>query len=238
MTSPRPPHTYKDCGIHKLCPAAEDERITRHLVLTATRKLLKRGQYLYRAGEPLRATYGIRNGSIKSCVVAGDGRIQVIGFHIAGDPIGFNSISAGHYICDAIALESTQICELPFDWLRQLAKEIPEIETQLLGIVCNEVLRSQESLLLLGRKTAEQRLAGFLLSLSGRFGERRSPANQFNLSMSRADIGSYLAIAEETVCRVLAQFEQRGLISVRRRQITLHRGDRLGPIAGEFLADY
>lgn len=226
-------HDRRDCGIHKLCLSGDEQNLARRMVFGRPAKLLKRGQYLYHTGEPLRAVYGVRSGSIKAWVVAADGRVQVIGFHIAGDPIGFSSFSAGQYTSDASALEETQVCELPLDSLQQFAKEAPGVQDQMLRIMSDEILRGQESMLLLGGKTAEQRLAGFLLSLSSRFARQVGVHNELTLSMSRSDIGSYLGIAEETVSRLFTQFQHDGLLTVHRRQITLNLPEKVSALAGE-----
>ena len=216
-----------------MCRSSDQQDLGHRIVFEKPAKLLKRGQYLYRAGEPLRAVYGIRSGSIKSSLVAVDGRIQVVGFHIAGDPIAFGCLTAGHYTCDASALEETQVCEMPLDSLHRFMKEVPGAQDDILRIMGDEILRSQESMLLLRRKSAEQRLAGFLLSLSSRVAKRGGLRNQFTLSMSRGDIGSYLGVAEETVCRLFTQLQHEHLLTAHRRHITLTSPEKLSALAGE-----
>jgi len=90
-------------------------------------------------------------------------------------------------------------------------------------------------MLLLRKKTAEGRLAAFLLSLSSRLAKREGLVSELNLSMSRNDIGNHLGIAEETVSRVFTLFRQKDFITLRRRQITLKRPDKLSAVAGELM---
>jgi CRP/FNR family transcriptional regulator, anaerobic regulatory protein len=101
----------------------------------------------------------------------------------------------------------------------------------MIRILGDEILHNQELILLLGKKTAEERLAAFLLSLHSRFAKHAGPVDELSLSMSRSDIGNYLGIAEETVSRVFTLFRQKGLIALRHRRITLRRPDKLSAIA-------
>jgi CRP/FNR family transcriptional regulator len=88
-------------------------------------------------------------------------------------------------------------------------------------VVSKEITTDQRMLLLLGKRTAEERLAAFLLSLSSRYQSRGLSATAFNLPMSRQDIGNYLGLAIETVSRLFAHFQKGGLLTVNRRQIVL-----------------
>lgn len=84
-----------------------------------------------------------------------------------------------------------------------------------------QIRQDEELMLLLGRRSAEERLAEYLIGLSKRFAARDYSATQFHLSMSRGDIGNYLGIAEETVCRILARFQNAGIIAANRRHVRL-----------------
>jgi CRP/FNR family transcriptional regulator len=94
-----------------------------------------------------------------------------------------------------------------------------------------EIQHSHELLLLLGKHNAEERLATFLLGLSQQFALRHCSPTEFDLSMSRSDIGNHLGIAEETVCRIFARFQDDGLISSRYRRVKLNDLERLKQIA-------
>jgi CRP/FNR family transcriptional regulator len=199
--------------------------------IVRNRKIFKRGELLYRIGEPLRAVYAIRCGSVKSYVLTNDGRVQITGFHITGEVLGLGALVANQYISEARALETTMVCEVPVDVLEAYSAEVPSIRQQMLKIMSQEILDNQELMLLLGKKNADERLATFLLSLSRRFQRRSYSPSQFNLSMSRSDIGNYLGMAEETVCRVFTRFQDDGLLATERRQVQLLDQDRLKSIA-------
>jgi CRP/FNR family transcriptional regulator, anaerobic regulatory protein len=227
------PITCKDCGIHGLCREVNGSDVDLRLpeTIVRNRRLFKRGELLYRIGEPVRAIYAIRSGSIKTYVLTKDGRMQITGFHIAGELLGLGAIAAYYFTSEAKVLETTMVCEVPIDVLEEYSKEIPSVRQQMLKILSQEILDNQELMLLLGKKSADERLATFLLSISQRFRRRRYSPTVFNLSMSRSDIGNYLGITEETVCRVFTRFQNEGLLATERRQVQLHDLDRLNSIA-------
>lgn len=226
-----------DCGLYQLClPMGLNSTDTTLLDRYVKRKrTIKRGQVLYRAGELFTYAYAIRSGSVKTCLTTKDGRQQITGFHIPGDVLGLNAIDGDRYNCDAVALETTSVCQVSTNCFQELARHVPSVHHQMLRIMSREIKRNQELLLILGKKGAEERLAAYLLSLSLRFAMRNFSPTQFNLSMSRADIGSYLGIAEETVCRLFTRFQEEGLLTTDRRLIVLKDIRRLSAIAGASL---
>jgi CRP/FNR family transcriptional regulator len=227
------PVTCKDCGIYGLCRevGGSDADLRVLDTIVKSRRTYKRGELLFRIGEPLRAIYAIRCGSVKTYVLTNDGRVQITGFHVAGEVLGLGAIITNQYSSEARALETTSVCEVPYDVLENLSEQTPSIRYQMLRIMSQEILDNQELMLLLGKKNAEERLATFLLSLSRRFEKRSYSPTQFLLSMSRNDIGNYLGMAEETVCRVFTRFQEEGLLTTERRQIRLNDLDRLKAIA-------
>jgi len=222
------PIACKDCGIFQLCLTVGGEVDLSLLdTLVKNRRTYKRGELLYRVGEPYRAAFAIRSGSVKTSVVTDDGRVQVTGFHVSGEVLGLNAIINDSYNCEARALETTSVCEVPFDRYEELATQVPGLQFQMLKIMSQEIVHNQEMMLLLGKKKAEERLATFFINLSRRLKQHGRPAEEFRLSMSRSDIGNYLGLAEETVCRVITRFEEDGLLSTERRLVRLGQMDRL-----------
>ena len=130
-------------------------------------------------------------------------------------------------------METTSVCEISVDCFEELARQIPSVHYQMLKMMSREIKHNQELMLLLGKKNAEERLATYLLSLSRRFALRNYSPTQFNLSMSRGDIGNYLGIAEETVSRIFTRFQEEGVIASERRHIILNDLERLSAIARE-----
>ena len=180
-----------------------------------------RGDYLYRSGDKFQSLHAIRSGSFKTQVLHEDGREQVTGFQMAGEIIGLDAICSDHHTCDAVAMESSEVCELPFDKLEVLSRKLPRLQRHLHKIMSREIVRDQGIMLLLGSMRAEERLAAFLFNLSQRFAARGYSSTKFQLRMSRQEIGSYLGLKLETVSRTFSQFQSDGLISVKARSVEL-----------------
>ena len=121
----------------------------------------------------------------------------------------------------AKALEDTELCEIGFLDLEQLCQSIPGLQRQLLRIMSREIARDEQVLMLLGKMTAEERLAACLISFAERHERLGGEANMFRLSMSRQDLADYLGLALETVSRLFSRFQEDGLIRVQGRRIQL-----------------
>ena len=211
------------CSLRELClPAGlegpEIEKIDR---LVSQRRRIRKGEHLYRAGTSLAALYAVRAGFLKSCVLHEDGREQVAGFHMMGDLLGMDAISGGLHMSNTVALEDSEICEMPFPLLEQLSREIPSLQQQMHRVMSREIVRDHGVMLLLGSMKAEERLAAFLLNLSQRFAARGYSPSEFHLRMTRAEIGSYLGLKLETVSRAFSSFQDRKLIAVRQKHVRI-----------------
>jgi len=189
--------------------------------LTSIKHTFRRGEYLYRSGEPFRALFAIRTGFFKTQVLHEDGREQVTGFQMPGEIIGMDAICSDAHTCDAVALEDSEICEIPFDRLEALSRELPALQRHLHKIMSREIVRDHGIMLLLGSMRAEERLAAFLLNLSQRFSARGYSPNAFLLRMTRQEIGSYLGLKLETVSRTFSNFQETGLLNVNVRKVEI-----------------
>jgi CRP/FNR family transcriptional regulator len=161
-----------------------------------------------------------------------DGREQVTGFQMPGEIIGLDAISTDVHTCDAIALENSEICEIPFGQLEELSRELPRLQRHLHKIMSREIVRDHGIMLLLGSMRAEERLAAFLLNLSQRFSARGYSPNAFHLRMTRQEIGSYLGMKLETVSRTLSNFQELGLLNVKLREVEIMDMLRLRSFVG------
>ncbi|MDF0605328.1 fumarate/nitrate reduction transcriptional regulator Fnr [Neisseriaceae bacterium TC5R-5] len=182
---------------------------------------LKRGDYLFRSGDAFKSLFAVRTGFFKTSVSSQDGREQVTGFHMSGELMGLDGIADSVYGCDAMALEDSEVCELPFGRMESLGREIPSLQHHFFRLMSREIVHDQGLMLLLGNMKAEERLAAFLLNLSQRLAYRGFAANDFILRMSREQIGSFLGLKLETVSRTLSKFHQQGWISVDHKHIQL-----------------
>jgi CRP/FNR family transcriptional regulator len=188
---------------------------------------LKRGDYLYRAGGALQSLYAVRTGFFKSCVMHDDGREQVAGFHMAGEMLGMDGIGSGKHMCDAVSLEDSEVCEIPFNDLETLSRHIPTLQQHFHRIMSREIARDYGVMLLLGSMRAEERLAAFLLNLSQRFAARGYSSKSFLLRMTRNEIGSYLGLKLETISRALSHFQTEGIIAVQNKSVEILDAGRL-----------
>ncbi len=226
------------CSLHELClPAGLDTQELDQLEAIVKRKRpLKRGDYLYRAGGGLQSLFAVRTGFLKSCVLHDDGREQVAGFHMMGELLGLDAIGSGKHLCDAVALENSELCEIPFDELEHLSRDIPALQRHFHRIMSREIARDYGVMLLLGSMRAEERLAAFLLNLSQRFAARGYSPTRFNLRMTREEIGSYLGLKLETVSRAFSHFQNEGVIGVNNKSIEIKDLDRLRALVGQCAA--
>lgn len=140
---------------------------------------------------------------------------------MSGELIGMDGICSHVHSCDAVALEDSEVCELPFTHIEELGHNIPSLRSHFFRLMSREIVRDQGVMLLLGNMRAEERLAAFLLNLSQRLYSRGFAANDFILRMSREEIGSYLGLKLETVSRTLSKFHHEGLISVEHKHIKI-----------------
>lgn len=184
-------------------------------------RLVRQGERLYRSGDAFHCLYVIRTGSFKTVVLPLRGKEYISGFYMAGDSIGLDGIYQDAYRCDAVALEDSAVCLMPFPMLAALCRETESLQRGLHKLFSAEILRASQQMFLLGSLSAEQRVTAFLLGISERYRERGYSATSFVLRMTREDIGSFLGLTLETVSRALSRFQQERLISVHGRSIQL-----------------
>lgn len=212
-----------NCNLRELCLPVDlsNDEILQLNDLCHQRRRFAHGDYLYRSGDKFQSLFAIRSGSFKTQVLHEDGREQVTGFQMAGEIIGLDAISTDRHACDAIAHESSEVCELPFNKLETLSRKLPSLQRHLHRIMSREIVRDQGIMLLLGSMRAEQRLAAFLLNLSQRYAARGLSPTRFQLRMSRQEIGSYLGLKLETISRTFSLLQQRGLIHIHIKSIEI-----------------
>ena len=211
------------CSMHQLClPMGLDEaEIVRLDQVVDKRRRIARDERLYQMGEPFRNLYAIRFGHFKTYQVNAGGEQQITGFQMAGELLGMDAISADHHHCDAVALEDSEVCEIPFSRLEELFGHVPTLLRHFHRIMSQEITREQNVMLLLGNMRAEQRFAVFLINLSTRYAARGYSPNSFQLRMSREDIGNYLGLTIESISRLLSRFKKQGWVKVDKREVTL-----------------
>ncbi|AUX61713.1 fumarate/nitrate reduction transcriptional regulator Fnr [Simonsiella muelleri] len=224
------PHTSRriktqcaSCSLKELClpvglQSVDFEKLDG--VIKQSRRLRK-GDYLYHSGENFQSIYAIRTGFFKTLVSLSDGRDQVTGFFMSGELLGMDGIDNHAYTNNAVALEDSEVCELPFNRLDELAQFIPSLNLHFFRLMSREIIRDQNVMMMLGNMNAEERLSTFLINLSQRLAARGFAANDFVLRMSREEIGSYLGLKLETVSRTLSRLHHDGIVSVEHKHIRI-----------------
>ncbi|MEO7010723.1 MAG: fumarate/nitrate reduction transcriptional regulator Fnr [Caldimonas sp.] len=209
------------CSLRELCfprglSETDIDRIDR---LVGSHRSLKRGDTLFAAGDPFSMLYAVRSGFFKTQVSTEDGRDQVTGFQMAGELLGLDGISHDRHTCEAVALEDSQVCQIPYARLEEISREVTELQRHFHKVMSREIVRDHGVMLLLGSMRAEARLATFLLNLTQRLQARGFSASSLVLRMTREEIGSYLGLKPETVSRAFSRFQDERLLEVRQRAI-------------------
>ena len=217
------------CNLRELClpVGLSDEEMLSLDNMVSTRRSVKRGESLFHSGDAFGALYAVRTGFFKTVVSATDGREQVTGFQMAGELIGLDGISNDRHSCDAVALEDSQVCMIPYGQLESLSREFTLLQHQFHKIMSREIVRDHGVMLLLGSMRAEERLAAFLLNLTQRLQARGFSASALVLRMTREEIGSYLGLKLETVSRTFSKFQDEGYLEVKQRDIRIIDQDAL-----------
>ena len=221
------------CNIRGGCLA---EQLTidhdRSYQIVKNRKILAKGNHIFRGGDDTKAIYVVSTGSVKSYILMENGEEQVLNFYMPGDVFGLDAMGSNSHISSTVALEATTICKVPLAGLQDRV-----LGQGFLNMIANSLLRDHNQMLMLARKDAEGRMASFLLDLSKRI-EKYGYQNDdytidvIRLTMTRQDIANYLGLAIETVSRVLRRFRDSGMVEVSRRDVTIYDYNCLVNTAG------
>lgn len=220
------------CAVRSIavCNVLDNDELERLASITGQHTAANRETIIYE-GDPAEHLFNVTRGAIKLYKLLGDGRRQITGFLFPGDFLGL--ALHDRYAYSAEAIGPTQLCRFPRAKLERLLGELPKLERRLLQTASNELASAQDQMLLLGRKSARERIATFLLTLSARAVRRGVDSEIVDLPMSRSDIGDYLGLTIETVSRTFTILKRDGLIElpeVHRVRLTNRRG--LAEIAG------
>jgi len=201
------------CEIRELsvCGALNETELARLRQIITSSKI-DAGRTVISEGDPANDLFNVVRGCVKLYKLLPDGRRQVTGFLFPGDFLGIALNDT--YAYSAEAIEPLQLCRFPRKRLEALLVELPRLERRLLGETAHELAAAQDQMLLLGRKTAKERVASFLVTLSRRAEKRGRPASPLDVPMSRTDMADYLGLTTETVSRTLTQLRKAKLIAI------------------------
>ena len=212
-----------NCNLREICiPCGLTGRdVDQVEELIYARRRIRRGESLYRAGDAFNSLYAVRSGSFKTSQTLEDGRDQITAFYMAGEIMGMDGIGPERHNCSAIALEDSEVCVILYSRLETLSRQLPGLQQQFHKVMSREIAREHGVMLLLGSMRAEERLAAFLLNLSQRYVARGYSGHEFNLRMTREEIGSYLGLKLETVSRAFSKFQEEEFISVQHKHVQI-----------------
>jgi CRP/FNR family transcriptional regulator len=224
----------QNCSISQLCIpySLNGQELDKLDDIIQRKRPFQKHDQLYKAGDSFTSLYAVRSGSFKTYTISPSGEEQITGFHLPGDIIGFDGIHAKSHPSFAQALETSMVCEIPFDTLESLSGDLPKLRHQVMRLMSDEIASDQQMMLLLNKKSAEQRLATFLHSLASRYGERGFSSKEFRLSMTRGEIGNYLGLTVETISRLLSRFQKEDLIVVQGKLVSINDTMLLQEAAG------
>jgi len=170
---------------------------------------LDAGETLFAEGDAAANVYQVISGTLRLYKALPDGRRQIVDFPSAEQVLGLSL--ADQHVYTAEAITEVTLRRYPRAWFERLIAEVPGLAGRLLAAARDELRAAQDQMLLLGRKTAEERIASFLLMLAGRSG---ALAQRVAVPMSRSDIADYLGLTMETVSRMFAKMKQDGVIAL------------------------
>lgn len=213
----------------RVCGSTADASLAR-LEALAEPILLDAGAVLIREGDEAPHIFNITSGSVRVFKRLPNGRRQIIGFLFRGDFLGLAIGDA--YVFTAEAMEPSSVCRFRKAAFRALVQDDPPLEHALLNRTSHELAAAQNQMLLLGRKTAIERLASFLLDLPNHDLSRPAGAGHVRLPMTRGEIADYLGLTIETVSRSITRLKTQGVIRlVSQTDILVERPDLLRALA-------
>lgn len=218
-------HECESCPMARVChPACAEPAMAQG---ERGRRLLRRGEALFRAGDALQYLYQLRAGSLKIRVTNHAGLEQITAFPASGALLGLDAIESGFHACDAIALEDSLLCALPYAQLVANCGLDPLAARQFHRLIAHDINHCQRLLLTLGRMSTDERIASFLIETSEQMAAHGYSAREFILKMTREDIANYLGMEIETVSRVFSRLQAASLLQVSKRHLKLPDIDAL-----------
>ncbi len=192
---------------------------------------LDRGECLYRAGDRFDRLFIVRSGSLRGSMETTAGDQQVIGFHLPGEVVGFDTEVGQPHRSTACALERTSVCSIAFADLDRLAPHLDGLAEQVYRLVGREIAADGRHAVMMGRGLAYERVALFLHTWSTRMRAAGFQSRELSLPMRREDIASYLGLVTETASRAISRLHADGIIAVRGRTISVRDPEALAEVA-------
>ena len=226
------------CNIRQMClPVSLEPPDQKKLCSLVSCKSVPKGGFAYLGDAPFQNLYLVRKGAVKTWCSNSGGEMQILAFHLPGELIGLDGVAQGRYQCNAQALVKTQLCQIPYTRLDTLAGDLPSLRARLMNIISREFVLEQEHIMMMSARPAIERLALFLQTLLQRIEMATGPRRVLTLDMARWEIANFLALASETVSRLLVELQKTGIIRIDRREVEILDMARLIEISGQELGE-
>ena len=221
------------CGLNGICipRSLTSEEIDLVDAEIRRAKPLHKNSLVFETGDPFTSIYAVRSGALKAYNIDENGEEYVVGFFLPGELIGLVSIDSGVHLNTAKTLETSTLCEIPFDQVETLSKRIHNLQSHMYRILSREIGEDQKLQLLLGKKTAEEKIGTFILNLSHRYKQRHLSSTLFRLPMARTDIANYLGLAVETVSRIITRLQVQKILKVDGKDVEILNHQQLCLVA-------
>lgn len=226
------------CNIRQMClPISLEPPDQKKLCSLVSCKSVPKGEFVYLDDAPFRYLYLVRKGAVKTWCSNSGGEMQILAFHLPGELIGLDGVAQTRHQCTAQALVKTELCQIPYTRLDTLAEDLPSLRARLMNIVSREFVLEQEHIMMMSARPAIERLALFLQTLRQRIEMAAGPRRVLTLDMARWEIANFLALASETVSRLLVELQKAGVIRISRRDLEILDMERLIEISGQDLGE-
>jgi len=188
------------------------------------------GTAIFWQGDAARHVFEIVSGAVRTVRILSDGRRVITGFLFAGDIIGVSY--RDRYLTTVEAIGSTKVRRLTQRRFEDEVEKQAALRPALVAHLRDEMTTSQDQIVLLARKSAEERVASFLLALARRSGDDGELAAVISLPMTRLDMADYLGLTIETVSRIMTRLTRRGVLApVGRHEVEIRRPASLAALA-------
>jgi len=226
------PTRCRECRYSGDCPLLDDAGASSDGVMQSRVRVLHDTDRLYRAGDRVDAVYRVRTGVVKTSLTGNDGNEQVTGFFGPGEWVGLDAMDGSRQRSEAVALDTASVCVIPYATLRERLNSSSRAARVMMSVMSRRLLSKEHMHLSLARDNASQRLAAFLIDLADRRAAADLDDADIALPMSRGEIASYLALAVETVSRLLTRMHRAGTIAVYRSHVQILDRAALEGLAG------
>lgn len=223
-----------ECRLGSLCLpiAVTTDQVDQIDAIIQRSKPLGKGDHIFQQGDKFRSVYAVRSGAIKAYTLTDSGKEQITGFYLPGEILGMDGIGTFSHSASARAIERSAVCEIPYDSLGTLSAQLPSLQSHFFQIMSQEINNDQKLIGMLGKNSAEERIAAFLLSLSTRNLRRKFSATEFRIPMSRTDIANYLGLTIETVSRIFTRLQKNNVIAIDYKELSILDMQKLRELSG------